>query len=82
MAKLTLALAQLREERRRAQRQVETLEEAISVIGKLVGKNGSRGMAGKMVRARRRLSAAARKRISLAQKARWAKVRSQLKKAA
>jgi 50S ribosomal subunit-associated GTPase HflX len=81
MAKLTVALAQLREERKRAQRQVETLEEAISVIGRLVGKNGSRGMAGKMV-ARRRLSAAARKRISLAQKARWAKVRSQLKKAA
>lgn len=81
MAKLTLALAQLRDERRRVQRQVETLDEAISVIGKLVGKNGSRGMAGKM-RARRRLSAAARKRISLAQKARWAKVRLQLKKAA
>lgn len=41
MANLTNALQQLREEREKAQSQVEKLESAISVIENLVGTNGS-----------------------------------------
>jgi hypothetical protein len=76
MASLGRTLTQLRKEHSKAQREVERLEEAIAAIQKLVGaKRGT--YAGRGRRPRRRLSAAARRRISLAQKARWAKVRSQ-----
>lgn len=80
MTNLAKALARLREERREAQHQVQKLGEAISVLEKLtrsgVGTHVSSSFGVKRV-----LSAAGRRRISLAQKARWAKVR-QMKKAA
>jgi len=41
MANLTNALEQLRQERERAQSQVEKLDSAISVLQDLVGGNGS-----------------------------------------
>ena len=76
MASLGRTLTQLRKEHSKAQREVERLEEAIAAIQKLVGsKRGNYAGGGR--RPRRKLSAAARRRISLAQKARWAKVRSQ-----
>ncbi len=78
MTNIAKALARLREDRRNAQRQAEQLAEAISVLERLTrGKAG----AGNVGRAKRVLSAAGRRRISLAQKARWAKLR-QMKKAA
>jgi hypothetical protein len=79
MANLTGTLAQLRNERRQAQLQVEKLDEAILVIEKLLGQRGKR-TAGTGVR--RVLSPAAKRRISQAQKARWAKFRAQRKAAA
>ena len=77
MANLTGTLSQLREQRRMAQRQVEKLDEAIAAIEGLVGKGGSSGAPRKRV-----LSAAGRRRIALAQKARWAKFKAQQRKAA
>ena len=80
MTNISKALSRLREERREAQNQVQKLGEAISVLEKL-----TRGQAapynGGQRRVKRVLSAAGRRRISLAQKARWAKMR-QMKKAA
>jgi hypothetical protein len=77
MANLTGTLHQLRAQRSLAQRQVEKLDEAISAIEGLVGKSGSSGAPRKRV-----LSAAGRRRIALAQKARWAKFKAQQRKAA
>lgn len=79
MTNIAKALSRLREERRDAQNQVEKLEEAIAVLEKLTRGQSSYG--GPQHRVKRVLSVAGRRRISLAQKARWAKVR-QGKKAA
>jgi hypothetical protein len=81
MTNIVKALVRLREERRDAQNQVQKLGEAISVLEKLTRGAGSTIHAGTLHRAKRVLSAAGRRRISLAQKARWAKIR-QAKKAA
>jgi hypothetical protein len=69
MGNLNNALQQLREERKQSQLHVERLDQAISVIESLNGSGTSR----KANQPRRTLSASARRRISLAQKARWAK---------
>ena len=81
MTNIAKAIDRLREERRDAQNQVQKLGEAISVLEKLTRGLGSTAHAGAGHRAKRVLSAAGRRRISLAQKARWAKIR-QAKKAA
>ena len=80
MTNIAKALARLREERRDAQNQVQKLGEAITALEKLTRGTGIT-MSGSSHRAKRVLSAAGRRRISLAQKARWAKLR-QSKKAA
>ncbi len=74
MAKLGPMLKQLKGERNRTQKELERLDEAIVVFDKLVRTN-SRGGVRKGRRARRKISAAGRARISRAQKARWAKLR-------
>ena len=73
MLTLTTAVRQLKQERARAQKEVEKLDAAIRVLSGLTGtKRGlRRGRAG--VGKRRTMSAAARKRIAAAQRARWAK---------
>ncbi len=81
MTNIIKALVRLREERRDAQNQVQKLGEAISVLEKLTRGSSSTAHGGTPHRAKRVLSAAGRRRISLAQKARWAKIR-QMKKAA
>lgn len=87
MANFRAVLAQLERERSRAQAEVQRLDQAIEVLQGL-GRGGRRGGArqGKRRatrRPRRTMSAAARKRIAAAQKARWAKLRQErLKKAA
>jgi hypothetical protein len=81
MTNIVKALVRLREERRDAQNQVQKLGEAISVLEKLTRGAGSTAHEGAAYRAKRVLSAAGRRRISLAQKARWAKIR-QARKAA
>jgi len=80
MTNIAKALARLREEHREAQNHVQKLREAISVLEKLTRGGGVTAAAGGY-RVKRVLSAAGRRRISLAQKARWAKLR-QAKKAA
>lgn len=67
MADLAGVLKELEQERAR-------LDQVIQVIGNLVGRNGA-GIRIKARRSKRTLSAAARKKISLAQKARWTKTR-------
>ena len=71
MANLENALQELRAEHRTAQLQVEKLDQAISVIESL---NGS-GTARNASQPKRILSAASRRKMALAQKARWAKAR-------
>jgi|SRR5436853_7602448 len=77
MASLGKALSDLRRERNRIRNQLKQLEEAIAAIGSL---HGGRGRSA--TRTRRRLSAAARRRIAQAQKARWAKWRAKRNKRA
>ena len=73
MANLENALQQLRAERREAQLQVEKLDQAILVIESLDGL-ASR----KANQPTRIISAASRRKMARAQKARWAKVRKGL----
>jgi hypothetical protein len=68
MADLRHVLKQLKAEKKRAQKELDRLEEAISAFGRLFGKRA--------VKARRKLSAAARKKIAAAQRARWARFRA------
>jgi hypothetical protein len=73
MANLDNVLQQLRDERGRAQQQLEQLDSAISVLQGLGGNisNGTRTSS----RGGRVVSATARRRMAAAQRARWAKVR-------
>ncbi|HEV2698171.1 MAG TPA: hypothetical protein VGU90_09280 [Terriglobales bacterium] len=70
MANLESALQQLREERRRAEEQAEKLGKAILAIEGILGRHSTNGS-----RASRVVSAAARRRMARAQRARWARVR-------
>lgn len=63
-------VAQLKNERVNLRRQLDRIDEALSVLGKLSSNGSSRG------RMRRTLSAAARRKIAAAQRARWARVRA------
>ena len=71
MGNLTNALQELREERKQAQLQVEKLDQAISVIESL---NGS-GTVTQANQPTRVISAASRRKMAQAQRARWARVR-------
>jgi hypothetical protein len=64
---LASIVSELRTERTNLASQLERVDAALSVLGK---SNGGRSY----TKPRRALSASARKRISLAQKARWAKI--------
>ncbi len=70
MANLNNALQQLRAEHGRAQLEVERLGQAISAIESLHGSGASR----KGNQPKRIISAASRRKMALAQKARWAKI--------
>ena len=73
MANLQSALHQLKEERKQAEQQIETLDRAIlaieGIVGRSVGTSRNGGRPGRVV------SAAARRRMAQAQRARWARVR-------
>jgi hypothetical protein len=75
MAKLSGLVVALKTERDRAQKQVEQLNAALAALGG-VGHAGVRSPRGRAVKKRRPMSAAARKRIAAAQRARWAKWKS------
>jgi hypothetical protein len=69
MANLEIALQQLRAERQEAQLHVQKLDQAISVIESL---NGS-GTPRSTNQPKRIISAASRRKMALAQRARWAR---------
>jgi hypothetical protein len=74
MANLSKALSDLRSQRKRMADDLEKLDQAIAVLGRL--DSGGNGRGGRGVRTsgvKRRLSAAARRRIAEAQRLRWAK---------
>jgi hypothetical protein len=71
MGNLNNALQQLREERKQSQLHVEKLDQAISVIESL---NGS-GTSLRTNQPKRVISAASRRKMAQAQRARWAKAR-------
>jgi len=73
MGNLNNALQQLREERKQAQSHVEKLDTAISVIESL---NGS-GSFGRAKQPTRIISAASRRKMAQAQRARWANARKE-----
>ena len=74
MSNLQNALQQLRVEHKQAQQQMEKLQSAISVIEDLVERNGS-VLTRDRVQPASTVSAAARRRMAQAQRARWARVR-------
>lgn len=71
MGNLSSALQQLRAERKYAQARVESIDQAISVIESL---NGS-GTFGQTNQPTRIISAASRRKMARAQRARWARAR-------
>jgi hypothetical protein len=76
MSNLAHVVRQLKQERDQAQRRIEQLDEALkalSGIGILRGRVGRVALANAPGGKRRTMSAAARKRIAAAQRARWAK---------
>jgi len=75
MVNLAQVIKDLRAERSRAEKEVDRLEKALDALQKLG--NPGPGEHRNETRTRRKLSAAARRRISRAQKARWAKLRQQ-----
>lgn len=72
MVNLGQMLEQLREERGRTKKELNQLDEAIAAFERLSGTNRRRGP-----RAKQRVSAATRRRMAKAQKARWANIRRQ-----
>jgi hypothetical protein len=72
MAKIAEIVSSLRKERRRTAKQLEGLNQAIAALTRL-DTQGSRNGATTRADGKRGLSAAARKRISAAKKAWWAK---------
>jgi hypothetical protein len=73
MSTLQNALQELREKRDRAQSEVEKLNQVISGIESLNGL----GVSHKATPSSRRVSAASRRKMALAQRARWASIRKE-----
>lgn len=72
MGNLSSALQQLHAERKQAQLRVESIDQAIAVIESL---NGS-GTLGRANQPTRIISAASRRKMALAQRARWARAKN------
>ena len=75
MIKFDNVLQQLRQEHKQAQVEVDKLEKAISAIEGLNGRNGGNTANG--TRPKKTMSAAAKRRIAAAQRARWARFKKQ-----
>jgi hypothetical protein len=80
MSNLVKVVAQLRKQRNEAQRQVEQLDQALAALGSVDGLRSRGKSSQKVGRKGRTMSAAARKRIAAAQRARWAKWKAAQKK--
>jgi hypothetical protein len=72
MSNLDNALRELREKRSHAQIEIDKLDQIISGIESF---NGSSPVSGKTTQPKRIISAASRRKMALAQKARWAGIR-------
>jgi hypothetical protein len=72
MDNLSQIISNLQSENNRLEKELQKVRSAITVLSRLNGKSG-RGAKVVGLRSRRVLSAAARRRIAQAQKARWAK---------
>jgi|CZKD01.1.fsa_nt_gi hypothetical protein len=72
MGNLSVAVQQLKQERERIRKEGERIDAALLALGSVSSNGSSR---------RHTMSAAARRRISLAQKARWAKQRGTIQPA-
>jgi hypothetical protein len=87
---ITVAVHQLKQEHIRLCKELERVDEALSALAGLeVSAPGKKGKAGskssvapKATRKRRKVSAAARKKMAEAAKARWAAIRAKKEKAA
>ena len=80
MLKLSKVVQQLKKEREQTQAKLNQLDTALSVLGE-VGTTGLRGKARRMrSESRTPMSAAAKRRIAAAQRARWAKWRAAQRK--
>jgi hypothetical protein len=73
MPTLTIAVRQLKQERERARKELQRLDAAIRVLSGLTGTKRGVGRGRARMAKRRNMSAAGRKRIAAAQRARWAK---------
>jgi hypothetical protein len=80
MSNLVKVVAQLRKQRDEAQRQVEQLDQALAALGSIDGLRLRGGRPQKVGSKGRTMSAAARRRIAAAQRARWAKWKAAQKK--
>jgi hypothetical protein len=80
MANMNVVISQLERQRKQAQQELSRLDAALSALRGLNGssRTGGRGFSA-MGRPRRKISAAGRRRIAEAQRARWAKLRQQKK---
>ena len=81
MSTFARVLSELQSERKRAENELNRIDNAITALRGLAGGRGPARNHTTSSRGRRQLSAAARRRISMAQKARWAKYKA-MKKAA
>jgi hypothetical protein len=80
MSNLVKVTAQLRKERDKAQKRVERLDHALAALGNLDGLRARDRSPKRIGRKRRTMSAAVRRKIAAAQRARWAKSKAQWKK--
>ena len=80
MSNLAKVVAQLRQQRAEAQKKVEQLDRALAALGSVDGLRSRGRSSQKVGRKGRTISAAARKRIAAAQRARWAKWKAAQKK--
>jgi hypothetical protein len=71
MGNLSVVVMQLRKERERVQKEAQRIDAALAALGGVSSDGSSRQLT---------MSAAARRKISLAQKARWAKQRAKPKR--
>jgi hypothetical protein len=82
MANMSQILGQLQAERRQVEAELGKIDAAISALQGLGAKSAGNSNRGGGAPRRRVMSAAARKRIADAQRARWAKWKAKQKKAA
>jgi hypothetical protein len=76
MVNVSSALSQLRAERSKVEQELSNIDEAITVLERLSGRAASHVAHNKSSRGNRVISAASRRKMALAQQARWAKFRA------